>query len=271
METNVFARILLYTAENNICKQTMEGTKVISFRVPMADYIKLLTQATQLKMSLSDYVLMKVYGPDGEIKATFKQSESAIAAVNPEPTPQPPTKTSAPAEEPPKEEKPAGARKAPKKKAQATTEKPKKVKAKSSPTAKSKKPARASKKPQMDTKKKVEQQQLAGFENEALELERKLKEQQAQEAEQRRLEDAKRKAEELKQKLEKEQERQRLEEIESLKGEFEYNQTKIKIIKQKLVGLVPTAGNKPEREALEKAEIRQNEIRNRITQLQAKG
>lgn len=49
-----------------------DATKIISARIPMQEYIKLLTSATKLKLSVSEYLIWKVYYKDEKYKSELK-------------------------------------------------------------------------------------------------------------------------------------------------------------------------------------------------------
>lgn len=55
------------------------STKAIACRVPMQDYIKFLTEASNKGMSISEWLLMKVYSGQS-IKGEQKASKSTVAA-----------------------------------------------------------------------------------------------------------------------------------------------------------------------------------------------
>ena len=127
------------------------STKVVSFRIPMKDYIKLLSQATDKGLSISDYMLMRVYQPDGEL-GTLKEPAKA--------------QTPASAEEPPKEalkqpSKPRSQKKTSNttskavKKPQRPPEKPAEPKTKAKPVQATKNPPKPRKKREMSADQKA--------------------------------------------------------------------------------------------------------------------
>jgi len=60
----------------------MPATKPISTRVPMDEYVKIQKEAIRLKMSISDYLIMKLYEPKidlGEIKVKKEKVAKSMA------------------------------------------------------------------------------------------------------------------------------------------------------------------------------------------------
>lgn len=56
------------------------NTKAIAARVPMAEYIKVITAATDLKLSVSEYLIMKLNAPDRfAIQAELTATKSELA------------------------------------------------------------------------------------------------------------------------------------------------------------------------------------------------
>jgi len=59
------------------------NTKAIAARVPMAEYIRVITAATDLKLSVSEYLIMKLNGPDrfAEMMEELSAAKSEIAEL----------------------------------------------------------------------------------------------------------------------------------------------------------------------------------------------
>lgn len=133
------------------------STKVVSFRIPMKDYIKLLSQATDKGLSISDYMLMRVYQPDGELGSLKEPAKAQTPAL--------PTNAPASAEEPPEKalkqpSKPRSQKKATNtskavKKPQRPPEKPAEPKTKAKPVQATKNPPKPRKKREMSADQKA--------------------------------------------------------------------------------------------------------------------
>ena len=64
----------IHIKKNKKMNFSADATKIISARIPMQEYIKLLTSATKLKLSVSEYLIWKVYYKDEKYKVDAKKN-----------------------------------------------------------------------------------------------------------------------------------------------------------------------------------------------------